>query len=100
MTQMLPWVSLAVVAASMMVSVAAYLRADRWRDGEDASRLLARVGAAEQALEALKVRMEGVATKEDVASLKAEVRAMGTDIRNTERGVERIEGFLMRGTAA
>lgn len=100
MTALLPWVSLVMVAASLVVSLAAYLRADRWRDGEDAARLLTRVTATEQAIHGLQTRMEAVATKEDLAGLKAEVRALGTDIRNTERGVERIESYLMRGSGS
>lgn len=95
----LPWLSLAIMLVSLAVSLAAYARSGRWKDGEDATRLIDRVGRCETAITTLNAQMSNVATKEDMAGIRAEVAALGGDIRSTERGVERIEGFLMKERA-
>lgn len=99
MTQLLPWLSLVAVLASLGVSALSYVRAGRWKDGEDATRLIARVGGIEHDVVELKSQMKNVATKADVASLTAKIDGVENQNRTIERGVERIEGFLMKERA-
>lgn len=99
MSQFLPWLSLVAVLASLGVSALSYVRAGRWKDGDDAARLIARVGDIEHEVVELKAKMENVATKADVERLTAKVEGVETQIRTIDRGVERIEGFLMKERA-
>lgn len=99
MTQLLPWLSLVAVLASLGVSALSYVRAGRWKDGEDAARLIARVAEIERDVVELNSKMENVATKADVATLTAKVEGVENQIRTIDRGVERIEGFLMKERA-
>lgn len=95
----LPWVSLAVLSVSLAVSVAAYVRSGRWKDGEDATKLIGRVGVCENDITTLKAQMLSVATKADVAALGEKVTGVQNHAQTIERGVERIEMLLMRETA-
>lgn len=97
MTQFLPWLSLIAVLASLGVSALSYNRAGRWKDGEDASRLIQRVGEIERDVVELTAQMKNVATKADVERLTAKVEGVETQIRTIDRGVERIEDFLIKG---
>lgn len=99
MTQLLPWLSLIAVLASLGVSALSYVRAGRWKDGEDATRLISRVGEIERDVERLTAQMENVATKADVERLTAQLAAVADHSRTIERGVERIESFLMKSSA-
>lgn len=99
MTQVLPWLSLVAVLASLGVSALSYVRAGRWKDGEDAARLIARVGGIEHDVVELKSQMKNVATKADVERLTAKVEGVETQTRTIERGVERIEDFLIKERA-
>lgn len=99
MTQLLPWISLAVVSISLALSVASYVRSGRWKDGEDATRLIARVGTCEGEITTLKTQMLSVATKADVAALTEKLNGVKDHTQTIERGVERIEMLLMRETA-
>lgn len=99
MTELLPWLSFFAVLASLAVAGLSYVRAGRWKDSEDAATLIKRVGQCEGDIAGLKAGMDHVATKADVASLKAELRGQGNDIRSIERGVERIEGYMMKERA-
>lgn len=99
MTQFLPWLSLVAVLASLGVSALSYVRAGRWKDGEDAARLIARVGEIERDVVEVKAQMKNVATKADVARMEAKIEGVETQNRTIERGVERIESYLMKDRA-
>ena len=99
MTQLLPWISLAAVLASLGVSALSYARAGRWKDGDDAARLIARVDDIERDVVELTAQMKNVATKADVERLTTQLAAVADHSRTIERGVERIESFLMKGSA-
>lgn len=99
MTQLLPWLSLVAVLASLGVSALSYVRAGRWKDGEDAARLIARVGEIERDVVEVKAQMKNVATKADVARMEAKIEGVETQNRTIERGVERIESYLMKDRA-
>ena len=96
MKDVLPWLSLAVVGASLLFSVLSYIRAGRWKDGEDAADLIRRVAEIEREVSALDAQMKNVATKADIAGISAEVRSLGENIIKAERGIDRIEGWLIK----
>jgi hypothetical protein len=116
-------VALAISAANCVLMFLTFRRASSWKEGEDAQRLIdrvgrcetditaiqgspaaitalaLRVGAVESATEGLKIRFENVATKADIARLTAEVSGVEQLIKNTDAGVVRIEHLLMRASA-
>lgn len=96
MSLYLPWLSLIAVLASLGVSALSYVRAGRWKDGEDAARLINRVGEIERDVVEVKSQMKNVATKADIAGITAEVRSLNDNIIKAERGIDRIEGWLIK----
>lgn len=100
MSHLVPWVSLAVVAASLLFSVLSYVRAGRWKDGEDAGRLIDRVDRCESRLDVAENRISNCATKEDTARIEGELGAMGREISTIRNGVVRIENHLIGGRTA
>lgn len=87
--------SLLISVLNALVLLLTYQRSGRWRESDDAKALIDRVGKAEGDITGLKVRMENVATKADVARATAEIEAGTQHIRRVEVGVERIESYLM-----
>ena len=100
MSQAVPWISLAVVAVSLLFSVLSYVRAGRWKDGEDASRLIDRVDRCESRLDVAESKITGCATKEDIARMEGELNALGREVVTVRNGVVRIENHLIGGRTA
>mgnify|MGYP001610557456 CR=1 FL=1 len=88
--------ALGLSALNALLLMLTFIRAGRWKDGEDARHLIGRVGVVEGDVTTLKAQMQNVATKADVAGITASLNALGADIRAAERGVDRIEGLLMK----
>jgi hypothetical protein len=76
-----------------------FIRAGRWKDGDDARELIARVTSAESKIAGIEADMRNVATKADVAGLGERVAGVESHLKSIERGVERIESHLMRTAA-
>ena len=82
---------------STLVALYAFFRDAKWRDSEEAKRLIDRVDKAENRLTGLEQATKNLATKEDVARVEADVRGLERTITNVDAGVTRIETFLMTG---
>lgn len=95
MTAVLPYLSLAISAVACMVAVWVAVRAGRWKESDDAKALVARIGRLEGRVDNHASRFDGLATKSDVATLSQQLVAVDRSINTLERGVERIEAYLM-----
>lgn len=96
LTELLPIVSTlcAVVAAACAVMVAR--RSQRWRDTDEAQKLLGRIDDAESRLDRLEVQTRDLPTKADLAAVKAELHAVGKTIDDgVMPGIRRLEGYWM-----
>ena len=80
---------------ALLVAAATYVRAGRWKEGDDAKALVAEVKAIDRRLTTVETKIEGLATKSDIAELRAELKAMDKAVEKTAAGVERIEQFMM-----
>ncbi|WP_194745735.1 DUF2730 family protein [Thermaurantiacus tibetensis] len=91
----------AVVACGCAVYVA--WRAGQWRRADqaiaDARAVTARVADHEQRLVLVEAKLADLPTARDIEQLRSDLRALGREISKAERGIERIEGFLMGGRA-
>lgn len=99
LSEFLALTAIAVSAVNCLLLLLTFIRAGRWKDGEDARALIARVGGLEGDVATLKADMRNVATKADVAGLGERVAGVESHVRSIERGVERIESHLMRTAA-
>lgn len=95
MTEALPYLSLAISAVACMVAVWVAVRAGRWKESDDAKVLLARISQLEGRVDNHATRFDGLATKADAARLSQQLVAVDHNITTLERGVERIEAYLM-----
>lgn len=95
MTQMLPYVTAGLALVSCGIALFVAIRQGAWRNTDDAKALYGRVGALENRASLLESRFGELPTKSDVAGLTEKVTALQNAMDKTERGVERIEGFLM-----
>lgn len=86
-------IGLSVVNAAL--GIMAFNRAGRWKDSDSASALIGRVAGLEGRCTAIETELRSVATTADVSRLDARLTALGREIGTVERGVERIEQFLM-----
>jgi hypothetical protein len=87
--------SLIVSVGSLILSSMNFSRSGNWKRSEDGKALVDKVGEIDQRLTSVESTVKNLATKEDVAELKAEVRGLERTITNVDSGVSRIEGFLM-----
>jgi len=99
LSEFLTLIALGISSLNAILLMLTFIRAGRWKDGEDAKALINRVSANEGDISTLKAQMLNVATKADVASLTAKVEGVEHQAKTIERGVERIEGHLMRAVA-
>lgn len=102
--ELLTVAAVVISMANFIVLLLSFRRAGQWKDSDEARRLIERVTANETDINGLKVRMENVATKADVARLTAEItgverQVVGVEVhaKRIEGGVERIESYLMQG---
>lgn len=86
-------VLLSLVAVS--IAIGTYVRAGRWKEGDDAKELVAKVEGIDRRLTTVETQVKNLATKEDVAGLAAELRGLERLIQKTDAGVERIEQFFI-----
>ena len=85
----------AIVACICAVTVAR--RAQRWRDTDEAQRLIDRVDATESRLDKLEPKVSGLATKSDIVALKAELHGVCKQIDNeVVPGLNRIEDYFLK----
>lgn len=99
LAEFLSLVALGIGALNALLLMLTFIRAGRWKDGEDARALITRVGSCETDITSMKAELRTVATKADVAALSEKVSGVESHARSIERGVERIEGHLMRTAA-
>lgn len=97
--EFLSLIALGLSALNAVLLLLTFVRAGRWKDGEDARQLINRVTASEGDITAIKAELRNVATKADVAALGERLSGVEVHARSIERGVERIEGHLMRAPA-
>ncbi len=87
-------ISCIAAIASAVSAVYVSMRDQRWRDSDDFKALTSRIAAAEKQLAAGEERFRGLATKEDLAGIRAEVHALKDSLNGVDAGVIRIENFL------
>ena len=84
----------AIIACVCAVVVA--VRAQRWRDTDEARTLLDRIDGVESRLDKLEPQVAGLATKADIASLKGELDGLCALVNTSViPGLRRIEGYMM-----
>lgn len=95
-----------ISTGALIMSIAVYFRADKWRDSEEAKKLDGRISTVETQVAKHAVKFENIATKEDVARLEADIRGfektvkaemngLSKEISGVDAGVNRIESYLM-----
>ena len=84
-----------ISTGALVMSIATFARAGKWRDSEEAKDLDKRIGAVEAKVGRHEVKLENIATKADIARVEADIRGLGKEISNVDAGVTRIETFLM-----
>lgn len=95
MRDLLPYLSLAVAVAAVIISGLVALRSGRWRETDEAREMAEDIEAMNGRLTALETSMKNVATKEDVARLTAELKGLENTASLTQAGVARIESHMM-----
>lgn len=84
----------AIIACICAVIVAR--RAQRWRDTDEAQKLIDRIDEAESRLDKLETTTKELATKADIRALKAEVDGVCRQIdQQVIPGLRRIEDFFL-----
>lgn len=98
--EILQFVSAACAITSTICAVAVARRSQRWRDTDDAQKLLDRVDAAESRLDRLETKTGDLPTKADLASVRAELHAVCKQIdHSVVPGLARIEGYFLEAGA-
>ncbi|EGF92441.1 hypothetical protein ABI_08770 [Asticcacaulis biprosthecium C19] len=114
MRDLLPFIAIFVSLAAFVMNVATFIRAGKWKESEEGKLLIARVERAEKwseheiarallstvaehetRLAAGEIKFLNLATKADIASVKAEVSALEKTIDKVDGAVVRIERLLM-----
>lgn len=80
---------------SMACALFVVRRTENWRNSDSVKAMERRINEIETDCAKIKVRLDQVATKEDLAALKSEVRALSREMSKVDDGVTRIEQFLM-----
>lgn len=94
--EILQFVSATCALASAGCAVMVARRSQRWRDTDDAQKLLDRVDAAESRLDRLETQTGDFPTRADLASVKAELHAVCKQIdHSVVPGLQRIEGYFL-----
>lgn len=83
----------AVVSAACAVYVT--VRQARWRETDDARAIAGRITALTTRMEKVETRQEGMPTKADLATLSGDIQLVKQLIERAERGIDRIENFMM-----
>ncbi|MBI1407312.1 MAG: DUF2730 family protein [Caulobacter sp.] len=103
LSQSIP-IACAVISALCAVFVA--WRASRWRESDEAQKLIARVGAVEGRMTKAEGRLDGIdekfddlPTEADIARLEGEIGTVKELCRAAAAGVARIETFMMQRTS-
>ena len=84
-----------IAAISALTAVYVARRNGQWRETDDAKALLQRVTDVEGRVQAVEIRMEDLPTREDIAELRGEVKAVGRDVAAANSGIDRIENFFL-----
>lgn len=87
--------ALCVSVITGLFAILTYHRAGRWKEGEDAKLLVAEVASIDKRLTTVEAEIKGLATKADLAEVRADLRGLERSIEKTAAGVERIEQFMM-----
>lgn len=88
---------LSAFAAIISMGCALFIarRTENWRNSDGVKAMERRITDIETDCAKIKVRLDQVATREDLSSLKSEVRSLTKEIGKVDNGVRRIESFLM-----
>lgn len=95
MSDLLPYLSLAVATVAVVIAGLVALRNGRWRETDAAKEMADDIEDLGTRVTSLEAGMKNVATKADVATLTAELRGLEKTAALTQAGVSRIEGHLM-----
>lgn len=85
---------------SLLLSVAVFVRAARWRDSDGAKELIARVDGCEDRITKIETRLEHVATKADMARLEEGISGVRETAKGVRQAVDRIESWLITNRGA
>jgi hypothetical protein len=88
-------VTLMIATLGVILSLATFVRAGRWKEGEDAKALVKKVGDHDRRLTVVETEMRGLATKADTASILAHIDGIRDLVVRAENAVERVERHLM-----
>ncbi|MGH7027362.1 DUF2730 family protein [Brevundimonas sp.] len=84
----------AVASAGCAVLVAR--RAQRWRDTDEAQKLMDRIDEAESRLDRVDGRLADVPNKADLATVRGEIHAVARTVdQQVVPGLQRIEGYFL-----
>lgn len=88
-------VSIAIALGAMLFSAATFVRAGRWRETDDGRRTSADIGKLKERMTVVETKLEDMPSKADFTALEAQLEGVEKMLRNTEAGVQRIEGYMM-----
>lgn len=99
-----------VAALAFLLSLATFLREGKWKDSEAAKAMSDDLADHGERLTALETEQKNLATKADIASLRAEfhglekvvtreVAGIQQSVKSTDAAIIRVEQFLMQGGA-
>ena len=97
MRELLPYLALAVSVIACAISAWTAIRAGRWRDTDEAQKLVDRLDEAEDRLTQIETKLEDLPTSADLAALKGEVHGLAGQVeKHVIPGLRRIEDFFVK----
>lgn len=97
LAEILVFFSTGCALASAGCAVFVALRAQKWRDSDDAKALLERVDEVEDRLSRLETRASDLPTRADIARLEGEIDGLTKLVERTVvPGLTRMEGYFLQ----
>lgn len=90
-----PWIAIGVSIIALIFVIATYARASRWRETDEGQRTIADISGLKDRLTKVETKLSDMPSKADFATLEAQLEGFEKMLRNTEAGVQRIEGYMM-----
>lgn len=107
MNGFLTYLAVVVSCAALLLNIATFIRAGKWRESEEAKALVDNISGHESRLTKLETAQLNLATKADIASLESELHGLEKTVNakidgvnhavnSVGEGVDRIEGYFLQ----